>query len=167
MLGREMVNSTGLKRFIELDNDNKKCYLIERKPKNGKSETVYRCDLDDERMCGSDIKKFTSRVVELLEFFKGEEQQGVRFAAYPQVLIHTSSKVNVDNTTINAFTVYDNEHYTRKKEYNVITYFTYEISKRYYYIAPKKFEKTRWITYPILIKCSDFYRHVIKENTDE
>lgn len=167
MLGREMVNVMGLRRFIELDEKNKKCYLVERKRKDDGFETVYRCDLDDEKMCGAALEKFKSRVVELLEFFKGDELHGARFSCYPQVLIHTSSKVNVDNTTINAFTVYDNEHYTRKKEYNVITYFAYEISKRYYYIAPKKFEKTRWITYPILIQCSDFYKHVIKENFDE
>ena len=84
-------------------------------------------------------------------------------SCYPQVLTHTSSRVNVDKTTINAFTVYESEQYLPKKEYNVITYFSYEISKRYYYIAPKKFEKTRWITYPILIRCSKFYETVIKE----
>lgn len=167
MLGREMLNVAGLKRFVELDENNKKCYLVQRKRKENGFETIYKCDLDNEKMCATDIKKFTARVVELLEFFNGDESQGARFACYPQVLIHTSSKVNVDNTTINAFTVYDNEYYTRKKEYNVITYFAYEISKRYYYIAPKKFEKTRWITYPILVQCSDFYKRVIKESADE
>ena len=166
MLGREMVSITGLRRFIELDKNSNKCYLIKFRRENGHF-IKYQCDLDDEKMCGSDLEMFTSRVVELLEFLKGEEQQGARFACYPQVLIHTSSRVNVDNTTINAFTVYDNEHYTRQKEYNVITYFAYEISKRYYYIAPKKFEKTRWITYPILIRCSEFYKRVIKENVNE
>ncbi len=169
MLGREIVSARGLWWFVELDDEKKKCYLVERRRKDGGGgmNTVYRCDLDDDKKCAADIKKFTSRVVAILEFLRGEESRGARYACYPQVLIHTSSKINVDNTTINAFTVYDNEHYTRKKEYNVITYFAYEISKRYYYIVPKKFEKTRWITYPILIRCSEFYNRVIKENGNE
>ena len=123
--------------------------------------------MDDGESCKENAKKFVERVIEILGVFKGEEGAGARVAAFPQVLTHTSSRVNVDNTTINAFTVYESEQYIRQKEYNVITYFNYEISKRYYYIAPRKFEKTRWITYPILIRCSEFYDRVFKEKTDD
>lgn len=164
MLGREMVSLTPLGAFISMDDKNGKCYLVERRRKSGGGfEYVYRCDLDDEEQCRGERDKFIVRVIELLKFFKGDDAGGTRFACYPQVLTHTSSRVNVDKTTINAFTVYESEQYLPKKEYNVITYFSYEISKRYYYIAPKKFEKTRWITYPILIRCSKFYETVIKE----
>lgn len=165
MLGREMVNLQRLDMFIELDDKSGKCYLVEKEKKeNGDFKTRYQCDLDDENQCRCEREKFISRVVELLKFFKGDEAGGTKFACYPQVLTHTSSRVNVDNTTINSFTVYESEQYIPKKEYNVITYFSYEISKRYYYVAPRKFEKTRWITYPILIRCSKFYETVIKEN---
>ncbi len=165
MLGREIVNLNRLRRFISLDDDNKKCKLIERRRRdNGVFEVIYECDLDNETECSFDKPKFVSKVVELLGFFKGSDGG---FACYPQVLTHTSSRVNVDNTTINAFTVYESEQYIPQKEYNVITYFNYEISKRYFYIAPKKFEKTRWITYPILIRCSEFFNEVIKEKADE
>ena len=102
-----------------------------------------------------------------MRFFNGADVLGIRFACYPQVLTHTSSRVNGDNTTIAAFTAYESERYVPQKEYNVITYFSYDISKRYFYVAPKKFEKTRWITYPILVRCSEFYNKVIKERGNE
>jgi len=168
MLGREMINTRVLKRFIQLDEENEKCYLIEKRRKeNGEFENIYECDLDNEAHCNSNRDKFLSRVADLLRFLKGDETGGARIACYPQVLTHTSSRVNVDNTTINVFTVYQSEQYVPKKEYNVITYFPYEISKRYFYIAPKKVEKTRWLTYPILIRCSKFYDVVIKEDANE
>lgn len=162
MVGRELVNPRVLKSYILMDDEQKKCYLIKRERRdNFNLEEVYRCDLDSEEQCNRESQKFLQRVIELLYFFKGDDVSG-RSSCYPQVLTHTSSRVNVDNTTINSFTVYESEQYTPKKEYNVITYFSYEISKRYFYVAPKKFEKTRWITYPILIRCSKFYNAVIK-----
>lgn len=168
MLGRELINTRVLERFVQLDDENKKCYLVEKvRKENGEFENIYECDLDNEAHCNSNRDKFLSRVADLLRFLKGDEIGGTRTACYPQVLTHTSSRVNVDNTTINVFTVYQSEQYVPRKEYNVITYFTYEISKRYFYIAPKKIEKTRWITYPILIRCSKFYDVVIKEDVNE
>ncbi|MCM1306896.1 MAG: hypothetical protein NC037_05300 [Bacteroides sp.] len=164
MLGREMVSTRALQRYIYLDEANERCYLVEKKRKdNGEWENIYQCDLDDESQCRGEQQKFVARVTELLRFFKGDDVGGVKFSCYPQVLTHTSSRVNVDNTTINTFTVYESEQYLPKKEYNVITFFSYEINKRYFYVAPKKFEKTRWITYPILISCSKFYDAVVKE----
>ncbi|MDE6504307.1 MAG: hypothetical protein K2L42_00360 [Clostridia bacterium] len=164
MLGREMVNVKNLESFIRLDHENKKCYLIKKELNvSGYGFSEYEWDLDNVELCKENAEKFVERVVDILGFFKGEEGAGARVATFPQVLTHTSSRVNVDNTTINTFTVYESEQYIRQKEYNVITYFNYEISKRYYYIAPKKFEKTRWITYPILIRCSEFYDCVFKE----
>lgn len=164
MLGREIVNTGVLKRYIRLDDAHEKCYLVEAiRRDSGREELSYECDLDNESQCRANREKFLERVVALLKFLKGEEGYGARYSCYPQVLTHTSSRVNVDKTTINSFTVYENEQYIPQKEYNVITYFSYEIGKRYYYIAPKKFEKTRWITYPILIRCSHLYNAVIKE----
>lgn len=168
MLGRETVDVKNLEKYIRLDHENKKCYLIkEERNESGYGFSEYEWDLDDGESCKENAKKFVERVIEILGVFKGEEGAGARVAAFPQVLTHTSSRVNVDNTTINTFTVYESEQYIRQKEYNVITYFNYEISKRYYYIAPRKFEKTRWITYPILIRCSEFYDRVFKEKTDD
>lgn len=167
MLGREIVNTGVLKRYVRLDEAQGKCYLVEAIRKDGGREDLfYECDLDNESQCRANREKFLERVVALLKFFKGEETYGARYSCYPQVLTHTSSRVNVDKTTINSFTVYENEQYIPQKEYNVITYFSYEIGKRYYYIAPKKFEKTRWITYPILIRCSHLYNKVIKESAN-
>lgn len=162
MLGREMVNAFILKRFISLDEANRKCYLVVEKKKDNGKIISYKWDLDDEEDCRVDGREFVARVVALLNFFKGDESGGNKFSCYPKVLTHTSSRVNVDKTTISSFTVYESEQYIPQKEYNVITYFSYEISKRYYYVSPKKFEKTRWITYPILIRCSEFYNRVIK-----
>ncbi|MDE5943049.1 MAG: hypothetical protein K2H30_02445 [Clostridia bacterium] len=157
MLGREMVNISSLDEYIQFDGG--KCYLV---IKNDGNRTTYSWDLDDEKDCRVNESEFNARVVELLNFFKGEDNSGSKFACYPKVLTHTSSRVNVDKTTISSFTVYESERYIPQKEYNVITYFSYEISKRYFYVAPKKFEKTRWITYPILIRCSELYSRVIK-----
>ena len=162
MLGREMVNPFILKAFIKLDEQSKKCYLITQKNKDRGKPVTYTWELDDGEDCLVNGDEFVARVVELLTFFKGEDSGGNKFACYPRVLTHTSSRVNVDKTTISSFTVYESEQYIPQKEYNVITYFTYEISKRYYFVSPKKFEKTRWITYPILIRCSEFYNKVIK-----
>lgn len=161
MLGREIVNTGVMKRYIRLDSANKKCFLVEER-----RDGFYQCDLDVESQCREDREKFVERVSALLMFLKGEESYGARFSCYPQVLTHTSSRTNVDKTTIGAFTVYENEQYIPQKEYNVISYFSYEIGKRYYYIAPKKFEKTRWITYPILVRCSIFYKAVLKEGSN-
>lgn len=157
MLGREMINVRALEQFVKLDDVNKRCYLVSQR-----GGDVYKCDLDDEAQCAMPDYRdvFVARVVELLNFFNGESASGIRFACYPQVLTHTSSRVNMDNTTISEFTTYESERGSFKKEYNVITYFKYEISKRYFYVAPKKFEKTRWIIYPILIRCSEFYDRV-------
>ncbi len=168
MLGREMVNLVALKRYIALDVKRERCMLVEwRRRENGAVETLYECNLDDPAQCSIDKEKFVARVVELMRFFNGADVLGIRFACYPQVLTHTSSRVNGDNTTIAAFTAYESERYVPQKEYNVITYFSYDISKRYFYVAPKKFEKTRWITYPILVRCSEFYNKVIKERGNE
>lgn len=154
MLGREMVNVRALEKYIRLDDEAGKCYI-----QSVAGGEIYECDLDDEAQCELDEYKnvFVNRVVELLRFFNGEGADGARCACYPQVLTHTSSRVNVDNTTISAFTSCESERHNNKKEYNVITYFKYDIGKRYFYVAPKKYEKTRWITYPILVRCSEFY----------
>lgn len=161
MLGRNIVNVNVLSKIVEMDDNT--CNLVSRRRKENGMVEVIKWDLDNEDKCRNCPEEFIGCVARLLNFFKGDDIGGARFACYPQVLTHTSSKVNVDNTTINSFTVYESERYTPQKEYNVITYFNYEISKHYYYVAPKKFEKTRWITYPILIRCSDFYNKVIKD----
>lgn len=154
MLGREMINASLLEKFIRTDKSAGKCYIH-----TVVGGETYECNLDDEAQCGlAEYKNvFVNRVVELLRFFNGEGSGGTRGACYPQVLTHTSSRVNVDNTTISAFTSCESDSGNSKKEYNVITYFKYEIGKRYFYVAPKKYEKTRWITYPILVRCSEFY----------
>ena len=106
-------------------------------------------------------------------FYDGNTDCGI--GIYPQVLTFSSTMINRDGNIIRKFafsaTESRNSHAVREEEYNVFSFFDYEINKQYFYVPPKKCENSNWLTHPILIGCSEFIEAVFgnmpKENDDE
>ena len=154
-LGRDMLDVHELFRNVQIDPESEICLIYSNDPKTNSSEWINL----DEEYCSCSLSNFFIGIKNIIGYFYDRNvEHGI--GIYPQVLTFSSTMINRDGNIIRKFMFYTTEsrsaRNSKEKEYNVFSFFDYEINKRYFFVPPKKYENSNWLTHPILIGCAEF-----------
>lgn len=143
-LGRDIVDMRELNRYVRIIPASKLCLI------NGKF------DLDGD--CSDAGGEFLKAIRQVIGYFYNRNSDN-GIGIYPQVLTFSSKTMNRDGNIIQKFMFYivgNRSSAIMEREYNVFSFVDYEINKRYFFVPPRKYENSNWLTHPILIGCSEF-----------